>query len=53
MGLATITVGANVATYTDSAVAARSKYYYRIKAFNAIGNSAYVKPVKVAILLQQ
>jgi FtsP/CotA-like multicopper oxidase with cupredoxin domain len=49
-GLTTITVGANVTTYTDSTVIAKKKYYYKIRAFNAIGDSEYVKPVRVTTL---
>jgi hypothetical protein len=46
-GLTTFTVGANVTTYTDTAVLSKTKYYYRIKAYNAIGDSAYTKVIKV------
>jgi FtsP/CotA-like multicopper oxidase with cupredoxin domain len=49
-GLTTFTVGANTTTYTDSPVIAKKKYYYKIRAFNAIGDSAYVKPVRVTTL---
>jgi FtsP/CotA-like multicopper oxidase with cupredoxin domain len=40
-GLATFTVGANVTTFTDTTVATRTRYYYRVLAFNAIGSSAW------------
>ncbi|MBN1674039.1 MAG: fibronectin type III domain-containing protein [Kiritimatiellae bacterium] len=33
--------GANVTTYTDSGLAAGTTYYYRVKASNANGDSAY------------
>ena len=46
-GLTTITVGANVNTYIDNTVLTKKTYYYRVLAFNAVGNSAYVKAVKV------
>ena len=46
-GLTTITVGANVTTYTDSTVTAHKIYYYKIRSSNAIGNSAYTKSVHV------
>ncbi|HWS87565.1 MAG TPA: fibronectin type III domain-containing protein [Pyrinomonadaceae bacterium] len=38
---------ANVTTHTDSGVASRQTYYYRIRAYNAAGNSAYSNTVKV------
>jgi hypothetical protein len=34
-------VGANVTTYGDSGLAAQTLYYYRIRAYNSIGNSPY------------
>ena len=37
------TVGVNVTTYTDSGLAASTKYYYRILAYSDGGNSAYSK----------
>lgn len=36
-----ITVGANATAYTDKDVATRTKYYYRIKAVNSKGSSAF------------
>jgi hypothetical protein len=35
------TVGANVTTYADTGLPALTKYYYRVRAYNAGGNSAY------------
>jgi predicted phage tail protein len=35
------TVGANVTTYSDSGLAEGTTYFYRVRAFNAAGNSAY------------
>jgi hypothetical protein len=35
------TVGANVTSYTDDGLAVTTLYYYRIRAYNAGGNSAY------------
>ncbi|HEY0550172.1 MAG TPA: PA14 domain-containing protein, partial [Verrucomicrobiae bacterium] len=35
------TVGANVATYTNSGLAANTQYYYRVRATNSSGASAY------------
>ena len=36
-----ITLAANVITFTDTKVALNTRYYYRVLAFNASGNSAY------------
>ena len=41
------TVGANVTTYADSGLAASTKYYYRVRAYNSAGNSAYSNIVSV------
>ena len=35
------TVGADVTTYNDTGLAAETTYYYRVRAYNAGGNSAY------------
>ena len=35
------TVGANVITYVDSGLAGSTQYWYRIRAYNTAGNSAY------------
>ena len=35
------TTGAGVATYTDSGLAAATTYYYRVRSYNANGNSGY------------
>ncbi|HXO84922.1 MAG TPA: PIG-L family deacetylase [Gemmatimonadales bacterium] len=35
------TVGANVATYSDADVTADTRYWYRVRAFTAVGNSSY------------
>jgi hypothetical protein len=35
------TVGANVTTYANTGLAALTEYYYRIRAYNSGGNSAY------------
>jgi galactose oxidase-like protein/fibronectin type III domain protein/Kelch motif protein len=35
------TVGANVTTYSDTGLAALTTYYYRVRAYNSGGNSAY------------
>jgi len=51
-GLTTFTVGANVTTYTDTTVLIKTKYYYRVRAFNAIGNSAYSNVVNITTASQ-
>nr|MBA4148239.1 fibronectin type III domain-containing protein [Verrucomicrobiota bacterium] len=35
------TVGANVKTYSSTGLAAGTRYYYRVRAYNAAGNSSY------------
>ncbi len=35
------TVGASVVSYTSGSLASGTKYYYRVRAYNAAGNSAY------------
>jgi hypothetical protein len=35
------TVGANVTSYQNTGLAASTAYYYRVRAYNANGNSAY------------
>jgi len=39
-GLTTFTVGANVATFTDTSVVANTTYYYRVAANNLVGDTA-------------
>jgi subtilase family serine protease len=41
------TVGAGVATYTDNSVSRRTTYYYRVYAYNGVGNSGYSNVVTV------
>jgi subtilisin family serine protease len=38
------TVGANVTTYSDTGLPASTTYYYRVRASNAAGYSAYTEP---------
>jgi hypothetical protein len=35
------TVGANVTTYVNSGLARNTRYVYRMRAYNSVGNSAY------------
>ena len=44
------TVGANVRTYTNSSLKSNTLYYYRVRAYNASGNSAYTSPVSARTL---
>ncbi|MFH1228372.1 MAG: fibronectin type III domain-containing protein, partial [Planctomycetota bacterium] len=34
-------VGSNIAAYSDTGVTGETTYYYRVRAYNAVGNSAY------------
>ena len=34
-------VGPNVTGYSDTGLASRVTYYYRVRAYNGVGNSAY------------
>ncbi len=38
--LTTVSVGANITTYSASGLSASTTYYYRVRAINAVGNSA-------------
>ncbi len=42
------TTAAGVATYTDTGLAATTTYYYRVRSYNANGNSAYTAVVSKA-----
>jgi titin len=41
------TVPANTTTYADTTVQAQKTYYYRVRAYNAYGNSSYTNEVNV------
>ncbi len=45
--LVTITLGSNTHTYVDTTVTLNTRYYYRVQAFNALGNSAYSNTASV------
>jgi len=44
------TVGANVLKYSNSGLKRNTTYRYRVRAYNAAGNSAYSSPVSVTTL---
>ena len=37
------TTGANIHSYNNTGLTANTTYYYRVRAYNAVGNSAYAK----------
>ena len=41
------TTGLNVTSYNDNSLTADTRYFYRVRAYNAIGNSAYSNIVGV------
>jgi hypothetical protein len=41
------TLGADTRSFADVAVAARTSYYYRVRAYNSVGASAYSSAVRV------
>jgi hypothetical protein len=41
------TVGADTRSYTDSSVVAKTTYYFRVRAYNGIGNSGYSSAINV------
>lgn len=43
-------VGANVTTYDDSGLAAATRYWYRVRAFNGFGDSACCSPADAVTL---
>ena len=44
------TVGKNVTAFTDTGLTKNTKYYYRVRAYNSSGNSAYTGEASVATL---
>jgi FtsP/CotA-like multicopper oxidase with cupredoxin domain len=54
-GLTIFTVGANVTTYNDTAIAPYIRYYYQVRAFNLGGNSAFTNTANASatILFKQ
>lgn len=42
------TVGEDVTTYTDSGLSSNTTYFYRVRAYNSIGDSPYCTEVSVA-----
>jgi hypothetical protein len=47
--LTTFTVGANVVTYSDTAVVRGTSYWYRVRAFNGTGNSAFTNTATISV----
>jgi hypothetical protein len=41
------TVGENVTSFTDTGLRPGMTYYYRVRAYNSIGHSAYTEPIRV------
>ncbi|MGZ8940132.1 MAG: fibronectin type III domain-containing protein, partial [Limisphaerales bacterium] len=44
----TIAVGANTVAYTDSSLSAGTQYFYKVHAYNAVGNSAESAEINVS-----
>jgi uncharacterized protein len=44
------TVGKNITAFTDTGLTKNTKYYYRVRAYNSSGNSAYTGEVDVTTL---
>jgi uncharacterized repeat protein (TIGR01451 family) len=44
------TVGSDVTTYSDSGLSVATKYYYRVRAYNAIGDSSFSNTATVITL---
>jgi hypothetical protein len=43
------TVGTNVTTYSNTGLTASTTYYYRVRAFNSVGKSAYSNTVNITL----
>lgn len=43
------TVGKNITTYTDTGLTSNTKYYYRVRAYNNLGNSTYTSESSVTM----
>jgi len=46
------TVGANATSYNDSGLTPSTPYWYRVRAYNAVGDSAYSNPANATTLAQ-
>jgi FtsP/CotA-like multicopper oxidase with cupredoxin domain len=49
-GLTSFTVGPNVTTFTDTTVQPNTRYYYRVRSFNGLGNSGFSNTINVTTL---
>ncbi len=47
------TVGANTVSYIDTGLAGKTTYYYRVRAYNSAGNSAYADEIKAVTAGEQ
>jgi hypothetical protein len=47
------TVGPNTTTYTDTGLMKGTTYYYRVRAYNTSGHSAYTKEIRVKITVPE
>jgi predicted phage tail protein len=50
-GATNLTVGANVTSYNDTGRTANTTYYYRVRAVNAVGNSAWSNTASATTLV--
>ena len=44
------TVGPNVTTYSNTGLTRNTRYYYRVRSYNALGNSGYSNTVNAKTL---
>ena len=49
-GLTSFSAGANATAFTDTTVAPDTRYYYRVRSFNGLGNSAFSNTINIRTL---